>query len=115
MLGGFHCKSSRPVKVDPKHYKVEFENDQVRVLRVHVGPKESSPMHEFLPSARVCLTDGHYKWTLPDGKTEEHDCKAGWAGYRPAQKHAFENLSDRDFEVIIVELKASPSAPKKKE
>ena len=22
------------VKVDPKHYKVEFENDQVRVLRI---------------------------------------------------------------------------------
>ena len=27
-----------PVKVDPKHYKVEFENDQVRVQigRAHV-------------------------------------------------------------------------------
>ena len=23
-----------PVKVDAKHYKVEFENDQVRVLRI---------------------------------------------------------------------------------
>jgi hypothetical protein len=24
-----------PVKVDPKHYKVEFENDRVRVLRIN--------------------------------------------------------------------------------
>jgi len=24
------------VKVDPKHYKVELENDQVRVLRIPV-------------------------------------------------------------------------------
>ena len=23
-----------PVKVDPKHYKVEFENESVRVLRI---------------------------------------------------------------------------------
>ena len=23
-----------PVRVDPKHYKVEFENDRVRVLRI---------------------------------------------------------------------------------
>src|SRR5216684_2803592 len=28
------------VKVDPKHYSVEFENDQVRVLRVKIGPGE---------------------------------------------------------------------------
>ena len=29
------------VKVDPQHYKVEFENDQVRVLRIHYGPHEN--------------------------------------------------------------------------
>ena len=28
-------------KVDPKHYKVEFENDQVRVLRISYGPHEN--------------------------------------------------------------------------
>nr|NIR51506.1 hypothetical protein [candidate division KSB1 bacterium]NIS26908.1 hypothetical protein [candidate division KSB1 bacterium]NIT73741.1 hypothetical protein [candidate division KSB1 bacterium]NIU27639.1 hypothetical protein [candidate division KSB1 bacterium]NIU94275.1 hypothetical protein [candidate division KSB1 bacterium] len=33
-------------KVDPKHYKVEFENDQVRVLRISYGPGEKSVMHE---------------------------------------------------------------------
>jgi hypothetical protein len=32
------------VKVDPKHYKVEFENDQVRVLRITYGPGEKSVM-----------------------------------------------------------------------
>ena len=34
-----------PVKVDPKHYKVEFENDQVRVLRIHygVGNRQGGP------------------------------------------------------------------------
>ena len=29
-------------KVDPKHYKVEFENDEVRVLRITYGPGEKS-------------------------------------------------------------------------
>src|SRR5471030_2026998 len=29
-----------PVKVDGKHYKVEFENEYVRVLRVHYDPRE---------------------------------------------------------------------------
>ena len=34
------------VKVDPSHHKVEFENDQVRVLRIRFGPGEESVMHE---------------------------------------------------------------------
>ena len=29
-----------PATVDPQHYKVELENEQVRVLRVHYGPHE---------------------------------------------------------------------------
>ena len=34
-----------PLKVDPKHYKVEFENDRVRVLRITYGPREKSVIH----------------------------------------------------------------------
>ncbi len=30
------------VKVDPKHYTVEFENDQVRVLRIRYEPREKT-------------------------------------------------------------------------
>ncbi len=41
-----------PVKVDAKHYKVEFENDQVRVLRITYGPGEKSVMHEHPGAAR---------------------------------------------------------------
>jgi hypothetical protein len=33
------------VKVDPKHYKVEFENERVRVLRIKYGAGEKSVMH----------------------------------------------------------------------
>lgn len=28
-------------KVDAKHYKVEFENSRVRIVRVHYGPHEN--------------------------------------------------------------------------
>ncbi len=37
-----------PVAVDPQHYKVEFENEFVRVLRIHFGPGEKAPSHEHL-------------------------------------------------------------------
>ena len=31
------AKAQDPVKVDPNNWKVEFENAQVRVLRVHIS------------------------------------------------------------------------------
>jgi hypothetical protein len=42
-----------PVKVDPQHYKVIFENDQVRVLKIHYGPHEKSVMHSHPDSVVV--------------------------------------------------------------
>jgi quercetin dioxygenase-like cupin family protein len=101
-----------PVKVDPnpKHYKVEFENEHVRVLRVHLGPKESSPMHEHPPRVSISLTDAHLKITLADGKTEERTATAGAERYQAAMKHAVENLYDKDFEAIEVELKANSAS-----
>jgi quercetin dioxygenase-like cupin family protein len=94
-----------PVKVDPEHYKVEFENAQVRVLRIHHDPHDRAPMHEHPAGVVVWLTEGHEKLTLPDGKTQESHTKAGQVSWTAGTKHAVENLSDRPFEVIFVELK----------
>jgi quercetin dioxygenase-like cupin family protein len=60
-----------PVKVDPKHYKVEFENDRVRVVRIKYKPGEKSVMHGHPESIGVFLTDAHAKFTYPDGKSED--------------------------------------------
>jgi hypothetical protein len=37
-----------PVKVDPQHYKVEFENEFVRVLRVTFGAGDKGARHEHI-------------------------------------------------------------------
>jgi len=101
-----------PAQVDPKHNKVEVDNDQVRVLRFHLGPKESTPMHEHPAMVLVALTNGRTKVTSGDGTVRESTRKAGEVIYRPALKHAVENLTDEEYEMIEVELKA-PSAAKK--
>src|SRR2546425_6701271 len=61
------------VKVDPKHYKVELENDRVRVVRITYGPREKSVMHGHRPGVVLFLTDAHYRFTYPDGKTERSE------------------------------------------
>ncbi len=101
-----------PVKVDPKHYKVEFENSQVRTLRIHYGPHEKSVMHGHPAGVGIFLTDNRAKFSLPDGKTEERSWKAGDTRWLPAEKHSPENLGDKPIELILVELKARPARAK---
>ena len=95
-----------PVQVDPKRYKVEFENPQVRVLRARYGPRDAGMIHEhILNRVTVFLTDQHMKITTPDGKVQESNGKAGEIRLGGAAKHREENLSALPFEVIAVELK----------
>ena len=99
------------VKADPAHYKVESENDQVRVLRVHYGPHEKSVMHSHPASVAVFLTDANVRFTDPSGKTQDLSGKAGQTTSSPAQVHNPENLADTPFEAIVIELKGG-GAPK---
>ncbi len=113
-----------PVKVDAKHYKVVFENSDVRVLRVHYGPHEKSVMHEHPDTVATFLADETAKFTYPDGKTEDVAAKAGDAMWLPGGKHLPENMGDKPLDAVVVELKgkmtakpaakAPPAPPKKK-
>ncbi len=96
-------------KADPKHYTVEFENSQVRVLRIRYGPREKSVMHSHPAGVVVMLTDSNNRFTFPGGKTEERQGKAGQVLQGAAETHLPENLSDQPFEAILVELKAKPA------
>jgi quercetin dioxygenase-like cupin family protein len=94
-----------PVKVDPKHYKVEADNEQVRVLRVNYKAHEKSVMHSHPDNVAVFLNDAHCRFTFPDGKTEERRFRAGETLHSPAGSHLPENLGGHPIEIILVELK----------
>ena len=82
-----------PTVVDPAHYEVALENERVRVLRIHFGPREKSPLHEHLLN-RVVL----YLNDQSGGKAD--DTRMAAAG-----THTEENASDRPADRIAVELK----------
>lgn len=99
-----------PVKVDASHYKVEFENAQVRVLRAKLGPGEKSIMHRHPNAVAIFLTDVNGKFTFPNGTSEDISSKAGEARWTPAVTHMPENVGSQGFEVILVELKSKARA-----
>ena len=94
-----------PAKVDSKHYTVEFENAQVRVLRIKVGPHEKSISHRHPNAVAIFLTDANGRFNFPKGEPQDIVSKAGEVRWTPAVIHLPENTGDQPFEVILVELK----------
>jgi quercetin dioxygenase-like cupin family protein len=92
--------------------KVVAENDQVRVLHFTYGPGAKSEMHSHPDNVSIPLADSHLRVTSGEGKTTETTGKAGDARYRPALKHAVENIGDKAYEGIIVELKCKSAETK---
>jgi quercetin dioxygenase-like cupin family protein len=103
------------VKVDPKHYTVVTENDQVRVLKVHYGPHEKSVMHSHPATVAVFLTDAKGQFTFPDSKTQDFVVKAGDAQYGKAATHLPENTSEQGMDLVVVELKGKAAKSAKAE
>ena len=97
-----------PVKVDAKHYTVEFENAQVRILRVKYGPHEKSVMHRHPNAVAIFLTDANGTFNFPKGDPQAIVSKAGESRWTPGVLHLPENTGDQPFEVILVELKSRP-------
>jgi hypothetical protein len=94
------------LRVDPQDYKLEFENSQVRVIRAKMGPRQSVPMHEHvLNSVVFYLTDANVRETSPEGKAVVAQHKAGDFSWGVPSKHKGENLNDKPFEALIVEVK----------
>jgi uncharacterized RmlC-like cupin family protein len=95
-----------PLKVDPADYKLEFENDQVRVSRVKMSAHHKVPQHEHvLNRAVVYITDQKTRMTASDGKVDIAEHKPGEVSWGTAVKHAEENMNDKPFEAVVVEFK----------
>ena len=99
-----------PTKVEPKHYKLQFENERVQVVSVHYGPHEKSEMHDHPGGVVVNLTGGHLKFTDQNGKVTEVYAKAGESRWFPPVKHKVENLGDETYNAVYIALKSKTAS-----
>src|SRR5207245_10319481 len=86
-----------PTKVEPKHYKLDFENDRVQVVSVHYGPHEKSSMHEHPGGVVVVLSGGHLKFTDENRKVTEGLAKSGEAPCFAPCQHTVEEVSQTAY------------------
>ena len=96
-----------PTKVEPTHYKLDFENEHVQVVSVHYGPHEKSRMHDHPGGVVVNITEGHLRFTDADGKTREVFAKAGEVRWYAPFKHRVENLGDTPYNAVYIGIKSA--------
>jgi len=90
-------------QLPPGMGKVEFENDSMIVLRLHMSPHEKTPMHDILsPRLVIWLTDAHLKDTGADGKADEYSRTSGSIEWITPRRHMGENMGDRSIDFLAV-------------
>lgn len=94
-----------PTKIEPKHYKLDFENERVQVVSVHYGPHEKSALHDHPGGVVVSLTDAHLRFTDENGKVREVYAKAGESRWYAPFKHRVENLGDTSYDAVYIGVK----------
>src|SRR6201987_4261515 len=95
-----------PTKVEPKHYKQDFENERVQVVSVHYGPHEKSALHDHPGGVVVVITGGHLKFTDDKGKVTDVFAKPGEARWFNPFKHTVENVGDSAYNAVYIGIRS---------
>jgi quercetin dioxygenase-like cupin family protein len=85
--------------------KVEFENEQIRVLRVSLGPHEKGAVHSHPSRLGVTLASDKVRVYFPDGSTKTTTSAAHEYFWSEPVTHQVENISDTPMQNIEIELK----------
>lgn len=101
-----------PTVVEPTHYKLAFENDEVQVVNVHYGPHEKSKMHSHPGGVVVYITEGHLRFIDEKGNIKEVNAKPGESRFFPPFHHRVENLTDKPFDAVYVGLRTKAGEKK---
>ncbi len=110
-----HAKPGDALSVDPRHYRLQFENDRTRVLMLTLNVNEVVPMHDDPDTLFVCVSEScHIRFTQPDGYVADfHMQDSGQTRWIRAETRSERNVGIEKLEMIAVEFKQTPiSIPK---
>lgn len=93
---------TRPVALDPSHFRMVLENDHVKVIRVRLGPHEKSMVMEIPAHVMTCVTDQRVRVNYAHTRSVERSQKAGYSGWVESDEYGLENLNDKPAEWILV-------------
>lgn len=106
-LCAVQCGAQDPATTDPAHFKVELNNDRVRVLHVTVEPNTKVGLHEIDDAVVVPLTDYESTLKRPDGHVIVVERKTGQAAWVARGAREFE-AGAKGVDALLIEIKHAP-------
>lgn len=93
------------IAVDPNRYRIELENEYVRVVRLRFDAGESGLMVTHPPRVLVTISDVWVKVVFADGSSDERGAPSGLAAWLETETLQTTNAGDGPLEVVLVEPK----------
>jgi hypothetical protein len=100
-------KTRDALQVDTQHYRLDFENDKMRVLRLTLNPSETVPMHGDKDALVVCLQECHVRFMSPNGRSEDVHMEAGTSRWIYGDTRSEKNLGTKLVEMLFIETKSA--------
>ena len=97
------------LRVDPAHYRLEFANQSIRVLRLKLGSQEEDLMHFSEDVLIVCLNGCDLDLRQPDGQTATVHLKAGETRWIHGGMRTEKNIGSQPLELLLIEKAAQSS------
>jgi len=103
-------KGKDALEADPKHYRLDLENDHMRVLRLTLKADEVAPVHDDRDALFVCLAVGsdkacHIRLTRPGGRSQDIHMQAGESRWIYADTRSEKNVGPQPLEMLVIEPK----------
>ncbi|MCU1339492.1 MAG: hypothetical protein JWO19_5073 [Bryobacterales bacterium] len=98
-------KGRDALAADPRHYKLELENDSMRVLRLTLKADEVVPVHDDRDALFVCIKECHIRLTRPGGRSQDIHLQAGESRWIYGDTRSEKNLGTQPLEMLVIEPK----------
>ncbi len=95
-----------PVKVCPKRFSLDLENEHVRVIRGKFSPGDDGILCELPGHLMVFLTDGRIRIEFDHRRPMEIEKKRGSTVWVEGGWQKLQNLGSNAFECLLVEPRA---------
>jgi quercetin dioxygenase-like cupin family protein len=108
VTGSLPAPAQDAAKINPRSYKVLFENSRVRVLEYLGKPGLGvcgQGRHYHPEHLTIAASGGKMKIAGEDGKVQVHDVPPGSVFFAPAEVHEIENIGGRNVHAYLIEFK----------
>ena|ERR1700733_11510431 len=98
-------KGKDALAADPKHYKLQLDNDRMRVLRLTLKADEVAPVHDDRDALFVCIKECHIRLTRPGGSSQDIHMQSGESRWIYADTRSEKTLGTQPLEMLVIEPK----------